>query len=396
MKILMVSNIVTHPQNAGNRQRIYRECESLKKLGHEVDFLLIGDMPRDSVNAMQEYFGRKHFHWIIKDNDTIYFKIKGLLRNWANRKGISRYKAVKFNVDEWYVDKIGQKVKELHERNGYDVVWTTYIMFSKALEALSDSNVLKVLDTQDRFSNRDKIFRKKKLVPGFFYTTKTGERKALNRSDVIVAIQEKEAEFFSKLVKGQRKVVTLGDMLDAYECKDGEPNSYGFIGSNNEPNVEGLRYFCESVLPMVQKRCPDSKFYVAGDVCSVIPDYSGCIKLGRVKELTDFYDLIKVAVVPVRMGTGLNIKSIEAIAYGKPLITTEVGSKGIECEEEIYVCASTDEAFADCIIELLQNPERCEKLKQNSRKYIRNYNEKNEQQIESIVYWNQNDKGDTL
>jgi len=41
MKVLMVSNVYTHPSDMGNRQRIYRECCQMKKLGWEIDFFIM-------------------------------------------------------------------------------------------------------------------------------------------------------------------------------------------------------------------------------------------------------------------------------------------------------------------------------------------------------------------
>lgn len=385
MKILMVSHIVTHPHDMGNRQRIFRECEYLKRIGCEVDFLFLRENTQISTEEMRKYFGQSRFYEVLADETDVKTKIKGYIRNWMNRKKLSKYIALKYNADELFTDKTGKRVQELHERNQYDVIWVQYTRNSKVFDFIDDSNVLKVIDTHDKWTDRNRMYQKKNLIPEGYYITKKEERKALNRSDVIVAIQDKEAVYFDSLLNHKKTVVTIGDLVECYECEIGEEYSYGFIGANNRPNIEGAKWFCEKVLPVVREKCPESRFYMAGDVCKLVPDYEGCIKLGRVDSLQDFYGKVKVVINPIQMGTGLNIKSIEALSYGKPFVTTSVGCKGLESEVEIYKCADEAESFAEEIVSLLQNENLCQQLQERAQGFISEYNRKNFEVINDIL-----------
>jgi glycosyltransferase involved in cell wall biosynthesis len=112
-------------------------------------------------------------------------------------------------------------------------------------------------------------------------------------------------------------------------------------------------------------------------VCAKLPDVDGVIKLGRVDELDDFYDAIRFAINPVMSGTGLNIKTIEALAYGRALVATEIGAKGINSEEPVLVKCANAREFADAVINLLSNQQECDRLARNAHRYIEKYNEKN-------------------
>ncbi len=56
MKVLMISDIYTHPHNQGNLQGGYRECLKMKELGWEVDYLYWGNYHRADLNAMRAFF----------------------------------------------------------------------------------------------------------------------------------------------------------------------------------------------------------------------------------------------------------------------------------------------------------------------------------------------------
>jgi glycosyltransferase involved in cell wall biosynthesis len=51
--------------------------------------------------------------------------------------------------------------------------------------------------------------------------------------------------------------------------------------------------------------------------------------LGPVDRLEDFYSQVDLAINPVQFGTGLKIKNVEALAYGKPLVSTASGAAGM-------------------------------------------------------------------
>jgi glycosyltransferase involved in cell wall biosynthesis len=305
-------------------------------------------------------------------------KMKNEIRTWMDQRRISRFVGFYFDADEYYVDGIAEKIVDLNERNSYDIVWMQYFFYFKALEKLESSNVLKVIDTHDRWANRNRMFQKRGETPEGFYTTKRGERKALKRADVVIAIQEKEAIYFKKLLRGtDTKVLTIGDLVEKKTSKPCCGSYYGFIGVNIKCNIIGLRWFYKNVLPLIREKCPDSSLLIAGTVCEKLPDEDGVIKLGRVDELDDFYDSIQFAINPVMSGTGLNIKTIEALAYGRALVSTEIGAKGINSDEPVVVKCSNAREFADAVINLLSNQQECDRLAQNAHRYIEKYNEKN-------------------
>ncbi len=85
--------------------------------------------------------------------------------------------------------------------------------------------------------------------------------------------------------------------------------------------------------------------------------------LGHVEDLEPEYSQASLVINPIWIGTGLKIKTIEALARRKPLVTTQKGTEGLgeECENACAVSAG-EEDFSDKVVSLLTHPDERERL----------------------------------
>lgn len=384
MKVLMVSRTYTHPHDMGSRKRIYNECKKMKDMGWTVDFLYLGSNLSGDMSAMQNFFGEEHFFWKEWLGLSFNYEIKKEWRNKLDCLGVTKWISVPYKADEWYCDDIEDglhlicKKKEEDIESLYDIVWVQYFFSSKFLEILP-GNILKVIDIHDRFSYRNRMYQKDGQVPDFYYTVPKEERLALSRADVAISIQDQEEEWFEKLLKKTgTKVVTVGDVVELSTSGFCDKRCYGFIGANNKPNELALKWFVKQVLPLVKEREPESEFVIAGGICKRIDDDDAYRKIGIVKELDDFYNSIRFSINPIRHGTGLNIKGIESLSYCKPIVSTSVGAKGLAEAKDAMVIADKPLEFAENIIELLRCEECCKKMSEAAKRFVMDYNAKNE------------------
>jgi glycosyltransferase involved in cell wall biosynthesis len=88
---------------------------------------------------------------------------------------------------------------------------------------------------------------------------------------------------------------------------------------------------------------------------------------------------------PLHYGTGLIIKTIEALSYAKPQVTHEFGVRGLGADYPIALVAEEDEAYADAIIEILNKDEKALELSQNAERFMREYQEKNQAAFAGIL-----------
>jgi glycosyltransferase involved in cell wall biosynthesis len=148
-----------------------------------------------------------------------------------------------------------------------------------------------------------------------------------------------------------------------------------FVGSPTTVNVNAVSYFTDEVLPIIRSKSPGAKFVVAGKICQNVPDRSDYVKLGEMPDLTPAYDIADVVVNPRRFGSGLSIKSIEALSYGKPLVATPSGCSGMEDgADTAFVLAHTPEQLAAGVLRLLDEPDTYRAFTHAGREYALRYN----------------------
>ena len=134
------------------------------------------------------------------------------------------------------------------------------------------------------------------------------------------------------------------------------------------PNVNAVDYLANEILPLVWKRLPEAKMYIAG----ASPDpkvkkaaSNRIIISGWLDDIRDAYAQSRVFIAPMRIGTGLQNKLLEAMSMGLPAITSPLAnaSLGAKPDEEILVGSNAEE-MAQHIITLLTDKEKADRLAQ--------------------------------
>ncbi len=213
--------------------------------------------------------------------------------------------------------------------------------------------------THDVLTRRDEILKAGALWDANApISPPTGkEAELLRRADGLIAIQDCEAAFFRTMVPGM-PVVTVPHPVspDLLPLVAGIHHTLLFVGGSSLPNVDGLKWFLSEVFPLVLKGCPDVVLEVAGAVAGSIPDHDAVRKLGHVDDLRSVYARAQICVAPLRFGTGLKIKVVEAMGYGRPVIGTATAAEGFADLPAALGWVSDDaEDFAEAVLAFLQD-----------------------------------------
>jgi glycosyltransferase involved in cell wall biosynthesis len=138
------------------------------------------------------------------------------------------------------------------------------------------------------------------------------------------------------------------------------------------PNIEAVDWLLKEVWNDVLKRQPNAKLVLAG---RGMPDRfkklasANITIIDDVKDSAEFYKTYDVMLVPLWSGSGLRIKLVEGLAYGKAIITTSIGAEGIPySSEKDLLIADSGEDFTNAIIDLLTNNEKKQSLQSAARK----------------------------
>lgn len=298
------------PADQGNARRIMQMVRLYKNQGFEVDLLYHNEEGFDPglSHALAGEFGRVT---VVRSRAP-----KHILPGHVCR------------IVDWYDRGLEAAARDMHKLRGYNVVHVNYVWYSPLLEVFG-SDVVKVLDTHDIFGERRQKYTAAGMKPQWFSTSYADEDVALRRADAALAIQKEEAAELAG--RGHRNILYLPYVepaLRTFEPRTGNrPLTFGYLGSGNDWNILSMAEF----LSMMQARGVPfpHPIVVAGGVCRHVREGTGVIKLGFVQELHTFYDAIDIALNPMVGGTGLKIKTVEPLCYGKPVLTTLPGAQGL-------------------------------------------------------------------
>lgn len=390
----MISPFPSHPQNAGSNIRIFRLASCLREMGHEVHFCYLKTSDDCDMQGMSEYWGR--FLYCVPS----LYPQRSLLRRVL--AGVKRYFGLHlyflddwyYSIDDWYPAALDLFISRLANEQAFDVVLVEYVFFSRAFNHFG-KNVLKIIDTHDAFANRHRRYEKINQNGRYLWFTATprGEACGLSRADVVIAIQKEEEKIFKQLVTS--KVVTIGHLLASRHSSSTDSNAHEllFVGTLTKDNELGVAFFMEEILPRIQSRYPDAKLLICGKICNVIADSPHCIKLGVVEDVSTAYERAGVVVNPAYLGTGLAIKSIEALSYGKPLVTTPQGARGLEeGRDHAFLVGHTAEDFSRHVIQLFDDIDFRKKLSVRAHEFARSYQADNLNKLAMIVKYAKSEK----
>lgn len=200
------------------------------------------------------------------------------------------------------------------------------------------------------------------------------EAVASRRADLVLACSEQDRAQLVDL--GARAAITVPNGVDLDGNRPGtdeEDGSLVFVGQMGWfPNRDGVEWFLSEVLPRVLTRKPRLRFTLVGKAQGLQVPASAAANVdvtGFVDDLRPLVQRASVYVVPLRMGSGTRLKVLEAMAFGKAIVTTTIGSEGIDLEDGVHAEFADDaQGFADRILSLLDDPEHRASLGREARR----------------------------
>jgi glycosyltransferase involved in cell wall biosynthesis len=187
----------------------------------------------------------------------------------------------------------------------------------------------------------------------------TTELTMLRRADAVVAIQANEAALIQGHLPDRRVILAPLATETVSSPQPGDGQDVLFVASKTTANVDGLTWLLSDVWPIVKARNRGATLTVAGTVgtmVSSVPD--GVRILGFVSNLDPLYSRASVVVSPLRGGSGLKIKLVEALAQGKAIVATTTTLQGVEeAISPAVIVTDCHREFATSIISLLADKE---------------------------------------
>ncbi len=142
------------------------------------------------------------------------------------------------------------------------------------------------------------------------------------------------------------------------------------------PNVDGIMWFYNRVWPGIKKAFSQVKLYVIGGqppekIRKLAKRDQNIIVTGFVRDVRPYVARCPVYIVPLRIGGGMRLKILEAMAMERPVVATSVGAEGIMItDRENIIIADSEADFAGGVMELLKEKNLRRRIAQGGKRLI--------------------------
>lgn len=197
------------------------------------------------------------------------------------------------------------------------------------------------------------------------------EKSAITFSDVSLYPSITEKKYVKDIFKSDNVEVVTPYLYDTNKMikhsSFEESKDIVFVGSSHGPNLDGLLWFINNVLPLIIKKIPNICLNIVG---SSVADEILEIKSPNIKvigylseeELNILYSKIKLSIAPLRYGAGIKGKIIDSLYHSTPVVTTSIGIEGINNEYDLVKYSDDVEEFAQKLITLYTKANEWNKL----------------------------------
>lgn len=223
------------------------------------------------------------------------------------------------------------------------------------------------------------IEHKKEALRAYKYYKKI-ECKMYKAADVIFTVSLKEQEKIKKMFTNVNVIQIpcfFYKIFSRVKYNYSERENIMFVGGQKHPpNPDAVSWFCLKIFPKILEKNNSIKFYVVGNYSiDFINKYnnSSVIFTGKIsdKELKNIYSSIRLSIIPLRYGAGVKGKTIEAMYYGVPIVSTNYGIEGLKEVDNFIEIVKDEKEFSDSVLKLYNNKEKLEAMSNKSFNYIK-------------------------
>ncbi|MBN2730661.1 MAG: glycosyltransferase [Bacteroidales bacterium] len=365
-KVLVISKCATHPTIAGNSSWLLSLINSLRKYGYSIHFLYINepafkkkhDFSDVAIDEMTNYFGSDFSIYKM----SCYEKIKSTLLYYVSlifRNGFA-------GIDDSYPRGLTRCVRLLHETKKFDVCIINYYYLSRLFNYITIPK--KVIATHDCFA-----YKQMKVSSRVVSLTASSEAKSMQRCQNILALQQEEASYF-KIISPLSNVFCIYNRVDYKYTPIVNNNDILFISGDNQFNINGINWFLINVFPLLNKLELGCRLLIGGKICYQIPKSLLSDKIvlyGFIEDIESFYRLGNIVINPVYEGTGLKVKTIESLSFGKTTIVRSHSVTGIYRNGILPLFISdSPQVWVDFIVNILNNKEKHSYYKKGCEDYL--------------------------
>lgn len=366
-KLLFLSSRVPYPLVGGDKIRVFNSLKILSKK-YKVDLLYIDTSPICSNTELEL---SKYCNFIKPVVVPKYsYHMNTLFGLISNTKPLQVNYYYYRKIQKWIDRNIGE----------YDAVYCNHI---RTTEYVRNYSILKFVDLVDSIAmNYTKAFKQSsglwKLIYGIEkHRVKQYELNIVKEFDKSILISDVDKDFVDVDNKYDINVISnFVPNLDFDENIKPVPYKVCFLGKMDyEPNVSATFYFVNNIFPILRNRFHGFSFKIIGahplDKIKALEKIDGIQVTGFVDNPYNEIQDCQLFIAPMVSGAGVQNKILEAMKMGKCVITTKIGSEGLNnlSGNELVIC-DNDNDMIHKITNLLSNEKQIREIGNNAKKYI--------------------------
>ena len=372
MKLLVVLSRFPYPREKGDKLRAYHQIRCLAEK-HEV------------------YLAAMHYHPVAESDiqqlkpfcKDIFLLDNTILRRCWN-VGRAFLKGLPLQCGMFYSRRNARELDRIVHTVQPDHI---YCQLFRMAEYVMDYPIPKTLDYQDVFSKGiDRLIPKspwwkRGLLRAEYRRVCRYERLVFDRFDHCTIITQVDRSLIRH--PRAREIVVVPNGVDTtYYSAQPQQKQFDLIFTGNMgymPNIDAAECIVREIFPAIREKYPDIRIALCGANPSprvLALENKQVTVTGWVDDMREYYAKSRIFIAPMRLGTGLQNKLLEAMAMGIPCITSPLAATPLNAQanQEILVCNSTL-GYIDAIDNLLKDAEHYARIARNGQAFVQaNYN----------------------
>lgn len=388
MKSLFICPTQPLASGAGIQKRAWSHLEALSGHGEVVVVLLLTDGQIARLEPLDDIRARAHSLHIIPLDQTSRARVSGIPGLTALGRWLTRGQPMLAPRE----DADTSASLECIRSRSYELVFCFRLRAFSLLEPIFGraftgkhkifvdfDDIESVASQRELESQRDAVgFEQRLLMNIELAETVALEQCALRDAAGVSVCSTLDAEQLRK-VGSKAKVCVVPNSLPIMAILPIQPMkqevSILFVGTMTyQPNEDAAVFFCREILPLIKarsKRPLDVQIVGRGpsDLVRSLAADPAVTVTGSVNSVEPCYERADFVIAPIRFGGGTRIKILEALALGRPVVSTGIGAEGLDLltERDILIADSAAD-FADACVRLAENAPLRGQLAQAGRK----------------------------
>ena len=373
-KLLVITSRFPYPLDKGDKLRAFHQIKALSSTC-EIHLISLSDkkISDSDLNQLEKYCASVKVYKLNKIESV--FSLIGALFN--NRP---------FQVALFYNKSIHKRIKKITREINPDHIYCQLIRCSEYVK--DEFDIRKTIDYMDVLSKgiqrriSSSPFYLKRLLRVEAERLKTYENIMYEYFDNHTIISLQDQELIYQTERENIAIIPNGIDTEFFNPNDNPEQKHELLFNGNmqyEPNVKSAIYIVNNILPLVQKKYPNTKLLISGTspTKEVLNLQSDTVTVsGWMDDIRDAYNQAQIFIAPMQIGTGLQNKLLEAMAMKMPCVTSKLANNALKATpgKEILIGNSREE-YAQLIIELLENDFKKNEIGENGQRYVQsNFN----------------------